>query len=454
MKRPRRCRSRRVTFPGYWYNASSVNLPRNGRTGLFLLLHLAATRDRFLLGLKYADYRTMWIATTCSGAAAWALIVARGWLAWEITGESAWVGIITFAAMIPRVFSTPIVGYLADRFDRQTMLRWIFALNLAHNILLAMLVMNDLAGPWTLMLLALFNGTLRAGQMTVATALIPNLVPKEHLLNALALNQATQQGSRMVGALAILPLLGYINIEAAFWLCNAFYLIGFIEVSRIGARSTGRMNASQSFWRNMLAGFEYVYTRPSILAMVLLVLTHCAFVMSYEAILPAISEDKLGAGSVGVSYLLAGVGGGALLSSIFLAGVRNTALRGKIFLIFGLLSGIAPILLALSTVQEFSILATVFIGATQAGFMTISHTVIQTLVDDEVRGRVAGVYSVHIGGSMAVTNMINAAIADVFSAPVVMAAGGLLFLIAVILSFGSGALRRIYFPSPAIPAAA
>jgi hypothetical protein len=124
------------------------------------------------------------------------------------------------------------------------------------------------------------------------------------------------------------------------------------------------------------------------------------------------------------------------------------------FLIFGLLSGLAPILLALSTMRELSILATVFIGATQAGFMTISHTIIQTLVDDEVRGRVAGVYSVHIGGSMAVTNMINAAIADVFTAPAVMVVGGLLFLGAVVISFGSGALRRIYFPGPAVPAAA
>ena len=416
--------------------------------------YLAATRDRFLLGLKYADYRTMWIATTCSGAAAWALIVARGWLAWEITGESMWVGIITFAAMVPRVFSTPIVGYLADLFDRQTLMRWIFLFNLAHNIVLAFLVTNDMAGPWILMVLALFNGTLRAGQMTVATALIPNLVPREHLLNALALNQATQQGSRMVGALAILPLLGLINIESAFWLCSVFYFIGFLLVSKIGTRSSGRMDSTRGFWRNMAAGFEYVYSRPEILAMVLLVLAHCAFVMSYESILPAISEEKLGAGSVGVSYLLGGVGGGALLSSIFLAGVRSDFIRGKMFLVFALLSGIAPILLAWSSVRELSILATVFIGATQAGFMTISHTVIQTLVDDEVRGRVAGVYSVHIGGSMAVTNMINAAIADIFTAPIVMVAGGLLFLAAVILSLGSGSLRRIYFPPTASPVAA
>jgi len=86
--------------------------------------------------------------------------------------------------------------------------------------------------------------------------------------------------------------------------------------------------------------------------------------------------------------------------------------------------------------------------------MTISHTVIQMLTDDSVRGRVAGVYSVHVGGSMAITNMIGAVLSDVFTAPSVMLVGGLLFLGAVVVSFGSGTLRRVYFPAAAVPAAA
>ena len=421
--------------------------------------YLAATRDRFLLGLKYTDYRTMWIATTCSAAAAWALILARGWLAYEITGGYLWVGIITFAAMAPRVFTTPLVGYLADRFDRQMLLRWIYALNLAHNIVLALLVMNGMAGPWSLMVLALFNGTLRAGQMTVATALIPNLVPREHLLNALALNQATQQGSRMVGALAIMPLMATFELEESaalfstvFWLCTAFYIVGLAQVARITTRSTGKLDESQGFFGNLAAGFSYVYRRPMILAMVLLVLAHCALTMSYESLLPAISVHKLDAGSMGQNYLLGGVGAGALAASIALAGVRSESTRGILFLVFAFLSGVGPLILALSNRPEFSIIAAVIMGINQAGFMTISHTIIQSLTDDEVRGRVAGVYSVHVGGSMALTNLVNAALADFFNPPVVMLAGGLIFIGAVAVSLGSGSLRRIYFPRPAVPA--
>ena len=414
---------------------------------------LATTRDRFLLALQYQDYRNLWIATTFSASAAWALIIARGLLAFELTDGLLWSGIVTFAAMVPRLFATPISGFLADRFDRQKLLRWIFALNMGNNILLALLVMTGLVGPWVLTLLALVNGTLRASQMTTATALIPNLVPKEHLMNAIALNQATQQGARLAGAMAIAPLLGLVNIESAFWLCSGLYFLGFLQVSRMTTRSTGVIDESQGFWANMFEGFVYVYKRPIIMSMVLLVLAHCAFTMSYESMLPAISEDKMGTGRGGVSYLIAGVGAGALFASVFLAGVRSESTRGKLFLFFAFSSALGPILLAWSDNTGLSVAATVIMGANQAGFMTISHTIIQSLTEDHVRGRVAGVYSVHVGGSMAVTNMANAAFADVFSASAVLVVGGLIFVAAVFVSLGVNPLRRLYFPRPE-PAAA
>ena len=414
---------------------------------------LATTRDRFLLALQYQDYRNLWVATTFSASAAWALILARGLLAFELTDGLLWSGIVTFAAMVPRLFATPISGFLADRFDRQKLLRWIFALNMGNNILLALLVMTGLVGPWVLTLLALVNGTLRASQMTTATALIPNLVPKEHLMNAIALNQATQQGARLAGVMAIAPLLGLVNIESAFWLCSGLYFLGFLQVSRMTTRSTGVIDESQGFWANMFEGFVYVYKRPIIMSMVLLVLAHCAFTMSYESMLPAISEDKMGTGRVGVSYLIAGVGAGALFASVFLAGVRSESTRGKLFLFFAFSSALGPILLAWSDNTGLSVAATVIMGANQAGFMTISHTIIQSLTEDHVRGRVAGVYSVHVGGSMAVTNMANAAFADVFSASAVLVVGGLIFVAAVFVSLGVNPLRRLYFPRPE-PAAA
>jgi hypothetical protein len=296
------------------------------------------------------------------------------------------------------------------------------------------------------MVLAFTNGTLRSGQQTATQALVPNLIPRQHLLNAVALNEATQQGSRLFGPLAIAPLLGFVNVAAAFWLCSALYGISLVLTLRIATRSTGEIDRSRNFGRNFVAGFVYVYQHPLLLALVLLAVAHCSLTMSYESMLPAISQEKLEAGSVGVSLIIAGVGAGALVTAVFLAGVRNEATRGWLFLVFGITSGLGPIGMALSSSRELSILASVGMGINQAGFMTITHALIQSIVPDAIRGRVSGVYAVHVGGTMAWANLTNGTLSDVFNAPVVMAVGGIIFTVAIVLSVGSITVRRLYFP--------
>ena len=413
--------------------------------------------NRFLRALEHRDYLTLWIANLCAGSAAWALIGARAVLTNELTELYLWVGIVTFAAMIPRVFSTVITGFLADRFNRQTVLQWTYTLNLAHNILLAVLVMLGFANIWWLVALSLLNGTLRSAQMTTTQSLVPNLVPRELLPNAIALNEATQQGSRFVGGLVGLLVANYFGNEPVFWACAVLYAIGLIQVSRITTRSTGQIDAGRSFLGNLAAGFGYVYSRPRVLAMILIVLAHCSLTMSFESVLPAISAEKLGIEpDRGTQLLIMGVGIGALLTAVWLAGVRDERTRGKLFLAFGLSSGIGPIILAVSSDPWLSLAATVAMGVNQGGFMTISHTIIQSIVDDSVRGRVSGVYSFHVGGSMALANGANAGLVDVsfLNAPLVLSVGGVLFIVAIALSLGNRPLRRIYFPRVAAPASA
>jgi MFS family permease len=293
------------------------------------------------------------------------------------------------------------------------------------------------------------NGTFRSSQQITTQSLVPNLVPKEHLLNAVALNQATQQGSRLVGPAAIAPLLLLVNIEAAFWLCSGFYLVGLIQTLRISTRSRGDVDQSKSFVQNMMAGFNYVYSTPIVLAMVLLAVFHCSLTMSYESLLPVLSREALSGGSSGANLLMMSIGAGALVSSIALAGVRNNAIRGRLFLILGVGSGISYVALGASSLAGLSMASAVIMGVSTAGFMTVTHTIIQTIVPDGIRGRVSGVYNMHVGGTMAAANLLNGALSDWFNAPVVMAITGIGFTLAVSLSVVHLPLRRIYFPKTA-----
>ena len=435
---------------------------------------LATPFNRFLLALEHRDYLTLWTANLCAGSAAWALIVSRAVLTKDLTEFSdvqlllfgfnitslyMWVGLVTFAAMIPRVFSTVITGFLADRFNRQTVLQWTYTLNLAHNILLAVLVMLGLANIWWLVGLSLLNGTLRSAQMTTTQSLVPNLVPREILPNAVALNEATQQGSRFVGGMVAWLITLYFGTEPVFWACAVLYAIGLAQVARIATRSTGRMDARRGFLGNLVAGFGYVYTNTRVLAMVLIVLAHCSLTMSYESLLPLVAEEKLGTGDEGAGFLIMGVGIGALITAVWLAGIQSEHTRGKLFLIFGFSSGLGPIVLALSSDPALSLAATIAIGMNQGGFMTITHTIIQSIIDDSVRGRVSGVYSFHVGGSMAFANFVNAGLVDVgvffsslsaLNATTILSVGGALFVLSILVSLGSRSLREIYFPPRAV----
>lgn len=435
------------------------NEPRPGR----------AVASRFLAALQYGDFQTLWTANFFAGAAAWALIVARGWVVYELADSYVWVGVVTFAAMIPRVLVSFFTGYLADRFDRRRLLTAMFAVNLVHNIALGLLMISGSAEIWHLVLLSVVNGSARAAQMPAGQSLIPNLVPRHLLLNAIALNQATMHGSRLIGPLAIAPLLSLGNsvgngAAGAVFLCSAFYAVSLVQSMRIRTATTGQIDKRRSILSNFVAGGVYVYKTPMLRAIVAMAFFHCGLVMSFESLLPALSSDQLDARGGGFALLMMGVGAGALISAVVLAGVESEITKGRLFLYVGLLSAIAPCVLAIAPTVPLALIGAFLMGLGQAAFMTLTHTMIQSVVPDAIRGRVAGIYSVHIGGIMASANLFNARFVDYISidsiaaylnldsrvayffnsASLLLIGGGLLFLGVVLLSQWYSSTRQIY----------
>ena len=448
--------------------------------------YLAQKAYRFLAALVFRDFRFLAIASLSSGSGAWALIVARGAWVFSIpelhTTWGLWVGLITFAAMSPRFFFTPVIGYLADRMTRKTLLQWVYALQLSQASVMAILVMLGVDNPWYVVALAVINGTLRATQQTAAQSLTPNLVDRERLPNAVALNEAMQQGSRAVGPAILLAVSVLVGAGAIFqsggasfsiqnlvltigtsavifWACAVFYLVALIAALSIRTVSSGVIDRNRSFWSNTAAGFVYSYTTPLIFGIILMALAHCVLVMSFESMLPPLALEKLSADGVtfdqnDVYALMTALGIGALLSSIFVGGIVSHLTRGRVFLLLGFTSSLTPIGLGLSSQTGISMIAAVLMGLGTSGFMTITHTVIHSVVPDEIRGRVASVYSMHVGGSMAFANLLYGALADHWQAGLIMAVSGAAFTLVVVGTLvGSGFWRGIFFRGEARPVA-
>jgi MFS family permease len=420
-----------------------VNLVEAGR----------AAGAQYLTSLRYRDYRYLWSANVFAGAAHWALIVSRGWLVFDLSDSSALVGVVTFAAMIPRFLVSPFAGLLADRMDRRTLLAWVFGVNLVHNLVLASLTMLGAIHVWPLVALSLVNGSARATQMPASGSLLPNLVPREHLPNAIALNQATVHGSRLVGPMLIAPLLAMVGPAGAFSLCTVFYGLGLIQVLLIRTASTGVVRSDEGVLENMLVGLYYVYHHSLLLPLILLVVGHCALTMSYESILPVLSSDKLGADGVGFSYIMMAVGAGALLGLIALAGMKSERARGRALLLSGILSGFATVALAASPNLPLALLAAAGIGASQASFMAFFATIVQSIVPDAIRGRVTGINNLHIGGLMAIFNLVNGSLADLFGAPILLVVPGLAFVALISMSLLNPTLRGLYTSGISSPTA-
>jgi MFS family permease len=429
--------------------------------------------NRFLSALQYKDYRILWSANLAGGAATWALMVSIAWLTWNISESSLNVGFVIFLQMIPRVIVPPFSGYLADRFDRKSVMAIMFLSSATFTFILSALILVNSIQFWHLSLLGFAIGCARSAQMPVGQALVPNLIPKELLLNAIALSQATIHGSRLLGPLTILPLLSgvisptifgefgndHTGVGLAILLCSAFYLISFSQTLRITTSSTGEMDSKKGFLFNLGEGLPYVYKHPQLRVIVLMAFFHCGFVMSFESVLPVLSVDKFDAkqGS-DFSLMMMSIGTGALISIVGLSGITNESVKGKLFLNLGILSGVGPLIMALSVNLPMAILAAMLMGAAQAGYMTLTHTMVQTITKDSVRGRVGAVYSIHIGAIMASMNLANGAMSDItfldfdlfggiltmIPADTMLAMGGILFILAVFLSWFTTTLRNIY----------
>ncbi len=410
-----------------------------------------AILHRYGVALQYRDFRWVWLGSLGGQSAYWALIVARGALVLEMTGSSALVGVTTFAAMAPRFIMPPLAGYMADRFDRRAVLATAYGFQLGHAVVLTALAFADVLVVWHIVVLSLLNGSFRTFQMTATQTLIPNLVAREHWLNAIAMNQVSLQGSRLVGPGLIAPALLLYGPSAAFLASTVFYIVGIAGILAIRTRSTGELSSGARIGASLWVAARYAWSDPQLRALFILIALHCAMTMSFESMLPVLARDVLGDTDAGTSYLMMGVGAGALVGIIGIAGLQSASGRGRLLLITGVFSGVSMVVLAVSSSATTALLGTAVMGASQAAFMAVGSAMVQSLAPDGMRGRITGLNQINVGGTMALVNLVNGFAADEFGAPNVLWVLGAGFLAVVIVSLAVGTVRGIYRGAIAVP---
>lgn len=396
--------------------------------------------------LKNPDYRYTLSANMFSGASMWALIVATAWFIFESAESSGWVGILFFAQMLPYLVISPVGGFLADKYERRILIVWGMRANFFLTCFLLLLVITDIAELWQIAILVFLIGTSRAIIEPSIGALIPNQVSNRDLLSALSLNAMTRHGSRLVLFIAA-PMLAthFIGVVGVVFMSVILQLCGALLMTRVTTVSKGEKHSDFSLFKGMADGLVYIYSNYTIALFVLMAAFHCALVMSFDSVLPLFSEQQLDAtdGSM-LGYLVMAFGLGSLVALFFVSGLRDDKWKAQTLLLTAITSGVTPMILGISGNLPVAFLASFGMGASQASFMALTNTYVQSICPDRLRGRISSLYILHAGGIMAFANLGFGFIADIFSAtPVLVVASGIYTVIIVLLFASQPLLRRL-----------
>jgi MFS family permease len=384
----------------------------------------------FWSAFRNPGYRTFWIGAFVSNIGAWMQNVAQGWLVLELTDSAFMLGLVGFAGSLPWLVLLLVGGVYADRLDRR---RLLIRANLAMMACAAVLTALTWTGTvriWHVFALSLASGSAIALAAPAFQAFLHDLVGRRDLQNAIALNSAQFNLSRVVGPSLAGLTLGAIGLAGCFGVNTLSYLgaIAALLLIRVASRP---VPASLPVWDSIVEGFGYVRDRPRIQALLAIAALISLLAMPYATLLPIVARDGLGLDASGLGWLFAIGGGGAVCGALSIAFGHLLPARGPWLLGCAIATGLATMTLGLANSPVVAAVALVGIGFSATSAVALTNTLLQELVDDAMRGRVLSMFGLAFMGTFPLANLLAGALAGLTSASVALAVTGALLAVVV-----------------------
>jgi MFS family permease len=414
------------------------------------------TRERLtgsqgVTAFQHRNYRLFFSGQLISLVGTWMQQVAQAWLVLQLTGDPIWLGIVATAQFLPVMVLGLFAGVAADALPKRRVLIAAQTAMMVLAFVLAALVISGVVQVWMIILLAFLLGIANAVDMPVRQSFAIELVGREDVGNAVALNSAMFNGARIVGPAAAGLAIGAFGVEAAFLINGLSFLAVIIGLRLIDERELNsppriaRPTSASAVVQNLAEGLEFVRRTPVVLLAVVVVGSVATFGMNWGVLIPAFAQGELKSDAAGYGFLMAASGIGSLLAALRLVfGGRPRPTR---LAIGALILGVASVALAASRAFPVSLGLMVVIGFGSILMAATGNTTIQLAVPDHLRGRVMSVYTTVFSASVPIGGLAFGGIASVFGTSVAIAVGGVLTL-----AVGLGALvwgRRGAFAMPA-----
>ena len=390
----------------------------------------------------YRDYRLLWYGTLGTQGGQWVLQIALGWLMLDLTNSEFWVGMVGFAGGIPiLLFSIP-AGILIDRVDRRRILIVCQAVLAALGIALTVVIVMGRAEPGLLLTAAFINGIMMTVNNTTRQVIVADTVERIDLPAAIALNSAGQNATRVIGPSVAGAIIGLVGLGGAFAFQAGLLGLALGLSFMISAQVAGG-RVAPSNRGGVLDGVRYIWRNPVLRDLMILATIPTLTVFPYMQLLPVYARDILAIGPQGLGLLMAASGIGAVAGALLVANATHLPWRGLFMLLATIAYGAVIIVFAFSTSVWLSMAMLMLAGLSGSAYMSLNNALLQLNVDDDIRGRVMGVYML-TWGLMPVGALPMGAAAGLVGAPIAIASGALISsALAALLAIRSATLRRL-----------
>jgi MFS family permease len=392
---------------------------------------------KFILrALRHRNYRLFFGGQAVSLVGTWMQQIAMSWLVYRMTDSPFLLGFVGFASQIPAFLFSPIAGVYADRWNRYHLLIATQSLASLQAFVLAFLTLSGFVQVWHLVLLSFFLGIVNSFDIPIRQSFVIELLErKEDLGNAIALNSSLFNGARLVGPSIAGVVIAFVG-EGICFLLNAvsfFAIIITLLAMRIPKKEVRTKHAPLR--ESLIEGYRYI--RDFIpMRYILLQLSLMSFMgMPYAVLMPVFARDILHGGPHTLGFLMGASGFGALVGALFLASRRSVLGMGRLIALMSGTFGVGIIAFALSRVFLFSIVMMLVTGFGMMVLTVSSNTILQTIVDDDKRGRVMSFFAVSFMGVAPFGSLFAGSLASRIGAPDTLVITGLCCILGALLFY-------------------
>jgi MFS family permease len=391
----------------------------------------AAGLGTIFRGLRSRNYRLFFGGQSISLIGTWMTRTATAWLVYRLTDSALLLGVVGFAGQIPLFVLAPIAGVYVDRWNRHRTLVVTQVLSMLQSLMLAFLALEGIITVGEIIALSAFQGAINAFDMPARQSLVIEMVEqREDLGNAIALNSSMVNGSRMIGpSLAGIVIAGWGEGWCFLFDGISYLAVIFSLLAMLLPQEPRTRRAPRGPWEGLKEGFRYALGPGPIRPVLLLLATMSLMGMPYAVLVPVFARDILHGGSHTYGFLMAASGLGAIVGALYLASRRSVRGISRIIIAAGLMFSLALLGFAWSRLAWLSFALMIPAGAGMMMIIAASNTVLQTIVEDDKRGRVMSFYAMAFQGMLPFGSLLAGGLGARIGAPPTLAVGGICCLL-------------------------